>query len=204
MVGICNDLFVASLQTGLLAAALDAFTGSATSPWRVLGIDGLVNMAVALGCFAVFVTRRGHDTDSRARRVPGVIAAVLTLMGLGYLTIVLATRIVTEAPPAADPAVVAVIRTAILSVTAVALALACRRSRLRELAWLVYPLLGLGCLTLLLEDLRQGTPITLFVAFGLFGAAMILAPRLVSAGRRVRRKRGRPRPDGNGRRRGRD
>jgi len=179
-------LVLASIQTGLLAAALDAFVGKATSPWHSLGSAGVVNVAVAFACYAVFALRKGRDTDTRARRVPAVFAAVLSLMGLGYLTIVLVTRIVTEAPPAADSAVIAVIRTAVLSLTAVALALFCRRSRLRELAWLVYPLLGLGGVKLLVEDLRQGSPATLFVAFGFFGVALILAPRLVSAGRKAR------------------
>ena len=142
-------------------------------------------MAVALFCYSLFVLRPGHDSDSRARRVPAVLAAILVLMGLGDLAIVILTRVLTGIPPEAAPTIVAVIRTAVLSLTAVGLALASRRPRVRELAWLVYPLLGLGCLKLLFEDLRQGNPLTLFVAFGFFGAALILAPRLVISGRRA-------------------
>lgn len=179
-------LVLASVQTGLAVAAVDAFVGKASSTWHALGSAGVVNVAVALVCYAVFVMRAGRGTDTRGRRLPAVFAAVLSLLGLGYLTIVLLTKIVTEAPPAADSAVIAVIRTAVLSLTAVVLALICRRSRLRELAWLVYPLLGLGGVKLLVEDLRQGNPTTLFVAFGFFGVALILAPRLVIAGRKAR------------------
>lgn len=179
-------LFLASIQTGMLGSALDAFAGSASSPWQPLGQAGTINLMVALFCYGLFIFRPGHDSDSWARRVPAVLAAILALMGLGDLIVVLMTRILTGTPPEAAPTTVAVIRTGVLSVTAIGLAIACRRVRFRELSWLVYPLLGLGCLKLLLEDLRQGNPLTLFLAFGFFGVALILAPRLVMAGRRAR------------------
>ncbi len=177
-------LILASFHTGMLTSALDAFVGSASSSWQPLGQVGAVNVAVVLACYAIFTLRRGHDEESLARRAPGVFAAVLSLLGLGYLTIVLLTRMLTGPPPEASPATVAVIRTAVLSLTAVGLALVCRLPRLRELSWLVYPLLGLGCLKLLLEDLRHGSPLTLFVAFGFFGVALILSPRLIIHRRR--------------------
>jgi hypothetical protein len=179
-------LVLASINTGLLAFAMDAFAASANSAWHPLGHAGAVNLAVLIICYALFILRQGHDLDSRGRRTPGILAAVLTLMGLSSLFIILLTRVLTGLPPEATPAIVAVTRTAVLSVFAVALAAACRRSRLRELAWLVYPLLGLGCLKILFEDLRQGNALTLFVAFGFFGAALILSPRLVASGRKSR------------------
>lgn len=180
-------LILASFHTGMLASTLDAFVGSAGSAWQPLGTAGAVNVVVVLACFTIFTLRKDRSQDSRPRRIPGVLAAILSLMGLGYLAIILLTRLLTGNPPDAVPAIVAVIRTAVLSVTAVVLALACRKSQFRELAWLVYPLLGLGCLKLLLEDLRQGNPLTLFVAFGFFGAALILAPRMLMDSRRNRR-----------------
>ncbi len=176
---------LASIQTGLLSAAIDTFAGAPDATWRSLNGAGIVTVVVAVACYVIFVMRAGHENDKTTRRTPDVLAAVLSLLGLGYLTITLVTRMVTDVPPAADPAVIAVTRTAVLSITAVALALICRKPRLRELSWLVYPLLGLGCLKLLLEDLRQGSPLTLFVAFGFLGAALILAPRLVNEGRKL-------------------
>jgi hypothetical protein len=92
-----------------------------------------------------------------------------------------------EAPPAASPATVAVIRTGVLATTVVALAVVGRRSSWVELTWLVYPLLALGCVKLLIEDLRRGTPLTLTVGFALFGTALILAPRMKLAGRKATR-----------------
>jgi hypothetical protein len=47
-----------------------------------------------------------------------------------------------------------------------------------EGAWLVYPLLALTGLKFVLEDFRVGRPGTLFLAFALYGLALIVAPRL--------------------------
>ncbi|MDX1504016.1 MAG: hypothetical protein R3325_16780, partial [Thermoanaerobaculia bacterium] len=76
-------------------------------------------------------------------------------------------------------AALASLRTAVLACAAVALAGLSRRPRLGEAVWLVYPALLAGGLHLLLEDLRAGRPLTLVVSFALYGAALILSPRLV-------------------------
>jgi positive regulator of sigma E activity len=47
-----------------------------------------------------------------------------------------------------------------------------------ELSWFTSPLLVLIAPKMLFEDLRQGTPISLFVGFACYGIALIVAPRL--------------------------
>ena len=49
--------------------------------------------------------------------------------------------------------------------------------------WLVYPLLALGGLKLLTEDLLSGRAATLSASFLLYGTALTLAPRLARSGR---------------------
>ncbi|MBE0566630.1 MAG: hypothetical protein IH621_11760 [Krumholzibacteria bacterium] len=100
-------------------------------------------------------------------------------------TVTLLVRLVTASPPAASPAAVAVVRTGVLAVTAVALAMVGRRPRLAELGWLVHPLLVLGLAKLVFEDLGRGNPVALTVGFGLFGGALIMAPRLLRSPRRA-------------------
>jgi hypothetical protein len=78
-----------------------------------------------------------------------------------------------------DAGVGAVLRTAILAVLAIALALAARRWPWPELPWLVYPLVALGGVKLVLQDLRQGRPATLVLSLALYGAVLVLAPRLL-------------------------
>jgi hypothetical protein len=53
-----------------------------------------------------------------------------------------------------------------------------RHARFREWGWLVYPLLvGIG-LKLVTQDYKHSRPATLFIALDLYGAALIVAPRL--------------------------
>jgi hypothetical protein len=118
-------------------------------------------------------------------RIPRFGAALLALLGLGWAAVsglILATG---GLPPQGDdPAVVAVVRTGVLAATAITLALAARRPLWNELGWPVVPLLALGCVKLLIEDMRRGTPLTLTIAFALFGTALIMAPRLLLAARK--------------------
>ena len=65
-----------------------------------------------------------------------------------------------------------------LAATAVALAGLARNSEIVELSWFVNPLLIITGLKLLVEDLRHGKPVGLFLAFACFGIALIVAPRL--------------------------
>ncbi len=81
--------------------------------------------------------------------------------------------------PAADPAVLAVIRTAVLALAAVALAFGVPRVRLFEMTWLVLPLIVLGGIKFLAEDLPHGRPLTLFLGLACYGTALIGASRVL-------------------------
>ena len=177
-------LALAAVRTGLFAAVADAFVGDPATPWSGLGASALVALAVTGVCYMLMARTPGQV--SRLRRVPRFLVAILTLMGLGYVVVTLLVRLVGDPPPAAGPAAVAVIRTCVLALTAVTMALAARRETLAELGWLVYPLLALGCAKLLVEDLSRGDAVSLTVGFALFGAALILAPRMLHQGRAVR------------------
>ena len=78
-----------------------------------------------------------------------------------------------------DTALAAVVRTAVLAALALALAAIARRGTLPELGWLVYPLVALGGLKLLLQDLREGRPATLVASLAVYGVVLTLAPRLM-------------------------
>ena len=88
-------------------------------------------------------------------------------------------------PPAAG--VLATLRTAVLATAAVLLACARRYERTAELGKLLYPVLWASGLKLLLEDFRYSEPAVLFVALGLFGAALVATARLVKRGAQVTR-----------------
>ncbi len=139
-------------------------------------------MPVVLAAAAVFcwlpVASHGRTWGSLARGAK-VVGMVVLLLGLDEVAVALAMR---GLPRGADGQVsapaLAVLRTALLSISAIVLPLLGRVGRLREATWLVYPLLVAGALKLLFEDLRAGSPAALVLSFALFGGALIVAPRL--------------------------
>jgi hypothetical protein len=108
-------------------------------------------------------------------RLPAFLLGVQALLVLGALAISL---LLTGAGPP-DGGTLAALRTGVLSVSAIALAAVARKFPASELGWLVYPLLGLTALKLLMEDVAKGRPLTLTLAFTLFGGALLVAPRLL-------------------------
>ncbi len=77
-----------------------------------------------------------------------------------------------------DPGVLATVRTCVLAVAALLIAWIGRHNRFREWGWLVYPLLAGIALKMVAHDFQYSRPATLFIAMALYGAALIVAPRL--------------------------
>jgi hypothetical protein len=73
------------------------------------------------------------------------------------------------------------LRTMIVSASAVLLAALRRRRFAAPVGYLVYPLLAVAGVRIVLLDLPNGRPSTLFLTFALYGAALIFAPRLLRA-----------------------
>jgi predicted tellurium resistance membrane protein TerC len=87
-----------------------------------------------------------------------------------------------------DIGVLATVSTGVLALSTLVIARLGQMDRYRELSWLVYPLLiGIG-VKMAGQDFKHSRPATLFIAMALFGAALIVAPRL----RRVAVKTGPP------------
>ena len=80
-----------------------------------------------------------------------------------------------------DPnlAFLAALRTAVLSVAGITMALSSRYPRWPEARYLVYPMLALVCVKLFLEDFPLGHPGSLFVALAFIGTALLLAAPLL-------------------------
>jgi hypothetical protein len=77
-----------------------------------------------------------------------------------------------------DPGVLATVRTGVLAMATLVVAWIGRHARFREWGWLVYPLLiGTG-LKMVAQDFTTSRPATLFIAMALYGAALIVAPRV--------------------------
>jgi hypothetical protein len=149
-------LAAALAASGALAAGLGGVTG--VGGWSPLPVTGLLAAAAALAPALM-----GARADGGRRwRLAGALAG-----GLGL------AAIATAAWPAAGLAAVA--GTGTLAAMAAAATVSARgraASALRPLAW---TLLVLGGMRLLLVDLRDGRPLTLFIGLVTYGAALLVA-----------------------------
>jgi hypothetical protein len=156
----------------------------ATGPWREITPLGLaVGVAVAVS-YAILARTSRPGTPWNLLLPQAGLAALVAVIGAGLVARALAGLLADAPGSSADAAFLATSRTAALAGLAVVLAWAGRRWARPELTWLVYPILAVGGLRLLLEDLPQGRPVTLFISFALYGGALFATPRLVrSVGR---------------------
>jgi hypothetical protein len=167
-------LVAGALETGLLVACARALASQATASLPALAWAAAV--AAAAG-WVVLATDTGAPRSGWAR-APQLLLAVLVVFALGK-ALQAGTWAALGEGVVGDAGVAAVLRTAVLAVLALGLALVARRGRWPELGWLVYPIVALGGVKLLLQDLRHGRPATLVLSLALYGAVLVLAPRLM-------------------------
>jgi len=161
----------ACARAGVLTALFDALFGAGAQPavaaWAVLAIAVTAALAVS----------SHRDTSS------GVTAALslgqLLPGALGLLAAVVFAALALFPSLGASPAALALLRTLTLSAGTIGAAVAYRRTRAPELAWLAFGLLGLSLLKLLVQDLPQGHPLTLVAAFSAVGLVITALPRLL-------------------------
>ena len=122
---------------------------------------------------------RPEQTEAPASlaAAPRVVVALLAVVGSGGALVSLLAPAVAGSPP--DVGILATLRTGVVAAAAVVLALSTRVPRVMELGWLLYPVLVVGGFKLLVDDFRHSQAATLFLALALYGAALVMAPRLV-------------------------
>lgn len=167
----------AGFSSGLLRQTAAAWSAGVAEAAAVT-FDSLMALVATAACLG-FPVSGDLAFWRRYAQVPKLVFLVLVAVATGGLLVRL------FAPVAAgDPGALATLRTAVLATAALALAATGRLERFREARVLVYPVLVLGAVKLLIEDFPAGRPETLFVALAFYGGALILAPRLLRAGRR--------------------
>lgn len=155
-------------------------------PWAWPGTVMLLVLLAASGT-AWFASVR----PSPAGGAPGSvlrlsIAIVVVWVTSGCLTGGIAPVVAGRADDSVDVGALATVRTCVLAAITLLAAWIGRHARFREWAWLVYPLLVLIGLKMVFQDFKFSRPATLFIALALYGAALIVAPRLrKGAGRAV-------------------
>ncbi len=144
-------------------------------PWAGVSARDLVGVAAALIVTAIIATAGPGPYPTRLSRVPS--ALLLALSAGAVLGVGLAWAAAALAGAREAVGMVATLRTSALVAATLALARLGRSPRVPEAGWLVAPLLVVTGLKLVVEDLRVSRAATLFAAFALYGAALILAPR---------------------------
>jgi hypothetical protein len=170
-------LVAAAFAGGLLASVGQAFVGGTTLPWPTVPTSGWVVLVASATCAAMAPARA---SDGAALwRAPRVTVTLLLVSGIGAGIISrVAPRMACTPGAGCDAGMLATLRTTILAICAVVLARVGREARFAEWRLLVYPVLVAGGIKLLLEDLRYSRAATLFIALGVYGAALMIAPRV--------------------------
>jgi hypothetical protein len=170
--------------SGLLAAAVTALAGPSQAQWPALAPAAWAALAAVAACLAVPRPSTGTESPAFAHS-PRLLIALLAAIGAGGALVVTLGPALAGSPP--DAGTLATVRTAVVAGAAVLLAACARTDRFAELGWLTYPVLLTGAAKLLVEDFRHSRPATLFLALALYGAALVVAPRLMKGGARGNR-----------------
>jgi hypothetical protein len=142
---------------------------------RAAGQPTAVDGSGRLAAWALGFAPVGRTLD----RVPRVVVLVVLATAVAGLFIGWIVPAVAGGPGAGtDPGIVATVRTIVLAVGALALAAMGRLPSWSDARWLAWPVLALAGVKMVVEDLPRSRPATLFLAFALYGAALILVPRL--------------------------
>ncbi len=169
----------AAAGSGALAAGAHAFAG-ATTGWPGLTWPQLAAAVAAVACLFLKVAQRSERWGVAAG-LPQLVVLILSIWVVGGLMIVTGAPPLAGVPgPDADVGMLATLRTAVLAGAAVVLALSSRHHRWPEARWLAYPVIAVVGLKLIAEDFPNGRPLTLFMALGLVGVALILVSRLLA------------------------
>ena len=163
---------------GLTAVAADALYASAAGPVNPGRASALVPLVAAV-VSAWLASPPASATPRLGAHLPRLAFLLLIAWGATGLVVAALAPSIAAAPGAEhSPAALAALRTAALVATSALFAWISRREAWREAGWISHVVLGITGVKILLEDLPGGRPASLVVTFGVYGAALLLIPRL--------------------------
>jgi hypothetical protein len=171
-------LLAASIVSGALAYGARALATASTGPWAVPGVVILVVLVASALSAGLVAARPWPEGGIVAGSLRVLVVMVLVWVACGWLVGWLVPAVAGLADRSVDLGAVATVRTCVLTMAALLIAWISRQARFREWAWLVYPLLVLIGLKMVAQDFKYSRPATLFIALAIYGAALIVAPRL--------------------------
>jgi hypothetical protein len=176
----------ASFASQALRYGAWALAASPVRPWLLPSAVMLVTLVAGALSAWFAAARPDPDGGALASGLRFIIVVVLVWVACGAVVGVLAPAAAGLADRSVDLGALATLRTGVLAVAALVIAWAGRQARFREWTWLVYPLLVVIGLKMVAQDFKFSRPATLFIALALYGAALIIAPRLRRGGDKAR------------------
>ena len=171
-------LAAAAIVSGAVGYDIREVLAGAGPPWPLPSPAMLVVLGASAASAWLAAREPASDGSAWARVPRFAIVLVLVLSAGGTLVGYLASALARQPDGSIDLGMLATIRTGVLAVAALVVAWTGRHPGFREWDWLVYPLLvGIG-LKMAAQDFMHSRPATLFVALALYGAALIMAPRM--------------------------
>ncbi len=173
-------LLAAGVVSGILATGLQALAGDASTTWPAL-LPWHVGIALTTVICLFLPVAQHSERWGVLAGLPQLIVLALSVWEVGGLMVVFLAPLLADAG-GTEPglAVLAALRTAVLSISSVTLALSSRFRRWPEARWLVYPVLILVGIKLFVEDFPNGQPASLFVALVFVGGALLLVAKLLN------------------------
>lgn len=167
-----------ALASGLPRQAAEATLESSDIAWSTATLESIVLVA-AMGITAWLTGSPAPASRTRVERVPRLLLVAALAVASASVVIGWLVPVAAGVPGVnASAGAVATVRTAVLVGGVLLLAWIGRSDSWLEARWLAYPALVAIGLKMVLEDLPRSRPATLFLAFGLYGIALILVPRL--------------------------
>jgi hypothetical protein len=169
-------VMTALAASGALTTAAGVWT-TRPAPWPSMTLVAWLALVVTAACATMRPTPHGNVGDL-ITRIGRLLIAASCVFVAGGAAVMLLAPMVAGTPP--DAGILASLRTALLSVSVVALGAAGRWTHTAIFARLVYPVLALGGVRLLVDDFRHSEPSTMFLALALYGVALAFGPRLAA------------------------
>jgi hypothetical protein len=175
----------AVFASGLLGTATTGLVGAAGEPWPQLNAVQVVAFAAMVVC-TLWPLPRSAATYSNVEHLPRLgLITLMTWIACGAFVAAVAPTVVPAIGDRLDAGPLAALRTTVLAAAAFVLARVRRDDRFAVAEGLVYPLLVVIGVKLMGEDMLRGRPSTLFVALAVYGAALIVIPRIMRRRERV-------------------
>jgi hypothetical protein len=168
----------AAIASGALGYGAWALAAAPEGPWPLPRVTTVLVLAATALTIVLAAARPRPEGGVPADGARVVMLLVLLWVASASVIGLLAPLIAGLPDRSVNLGALATLRTCVLAVAALLIAWVARHARFREWAWLVYPLLVVVGLKMVVQDFQHSRPSTLFIALALFGAALIIAPRL--------------------------